>query len=179
MIKTDKRVTQFIGESVIKYGSKLIEFHPIKKFKGSGMSYVGCASKDLLQVATGGNFEDWFQTFIHETCHLDQHKERSRWFYHRQTKVYKFDEWLSFRSEDLNWSDVVQILELEHDCETRSLLKIQKENLPVDAKIYAQKANHYLTGYQRAFKSRKWVIGKKGVWKKQPEKLIPLEELIV
>lgn len=177
MIK-NKKVAQFIGESVIKYRAKLIEFHPTKKFGGTGMKYVGCASGDLLKIATGGNFGTWFEIFVHETCHLDQSQERPRWFSHRQEKVYEFDEWLEKRSESIQWSDVCKIVELEHDCEERALKKIKKYDLPINVKHYSQRANDYLARYIRAFETRKW-NGKNGSWKDRPKELIPLEHLIL
>lgn len=177
MEELNQKAALFIGESVIKYRSKLIEFHPSKRLGAKGLEYTGCASKDLLQIATGYHFDSWFEIFVHETSHLDQQKERPKWFSHRLTKVQIFNEFL-LKKGPVAWSDVFKILELEHDCEKRSLQKIFDYNLPISPTHYSQRANLYLLSYVRGFKSGKWSNGKSGEWKTMPETIIPLKELV-
>lgn len=177
MENLNQKAALFIGESVIKYRSKLIEFHPSKRLGAKGLEYTGCASKDLLQIATGYHFDTWFEIFVHETSHLDQQKERPKWFGHRLTKVFEFNEFLLKRGS-IEWRDVFKILELEHDCELRSLDKIVSYDLPINYVHYSQRANAYLLTYVKAFKTGKWSNGKWDAWKTMPKTIIPLKELI-
>lgn len=178
MTKNEKdKVALYLGRSILEHQSKIFEFNPVKFFgKGSTMQFVGEASDTLLRVATGSQLESWFEVFLHETSHLDQQKERPRWFNHRLTKVYIFQEFLDGRGE-ISKNDLKSILELEHDCDTRSLRKIVGNQLPINLGNYTKKTNQYLMGYVKAFKTGFWEKEKNGSWKKHNSKLIPLKEI--
>jgi hypothetical protein len=110
-----------------------------------------------LAVATDMPFDDWFQIFIHESCHVDQWLGKSNiWI--PSSEYSKSDAWLDgqdFPQEEIS-NLMYKIIILEADCEIRSLEKIKKYNLPVDCKIYSKKANAYLFFHHWMLEQRAW-----------------------
>jgi hypothetical protein len=115
--------------------------------------------------------------FVHETCHLDQQLQRPAWHRQKEDALGKLDEWLAGKRVDHIGEHILQVVELEWDCEKRSLRKIARNKLPVDLKQYAQMANAYVIGYHWTLANRKWC--KKSyettkVWSRMPTRLVPL-----
>jgi hypothetical protein len=73
---------------------------------------------------------------------------------------------------------VDKVLEMELDCEKRSIEKIKKYKLPINVKEYTQKANAYMYFYRALAKTRKWTNKSKSpysltnIWKQMPSKLL-------
>jgi hypothetical protein len=70
-----------------------------------------------------------------------------------------FDEWIDgkreLRKQKLDkYCELIQKCEL--DCEKRALKLIKEFDLYKDEKLYIQKANSYVLGYEAAKKTRKW-----------------------
>jgi hypothetical protein len=154
----EKRIQTFLGYCLFNYKNTRFEFVPTKKLKIGTIECTGEAVKGRLTIATGGDTNNWLQVFLHETCHLDQQLERPTWFEACDKMVTNLDNWLGRSPEvkDINWEDIKKIIELEHDCESRSIEKIKNFNLPIDLEEYAQKANSYLESYSNTFKNRQW-----------------------
>ena len=108
------------------------------------------------------DFEKAILLFVHESCHLDQWSESDQhdsiWA-KGDASVY-IDEWLSgeeFPQEELD--DIFKTaIELELDCEKRSVEKLKKYNIPTNIEHYIQKANAYVLFYNYLKKHRKWSI---------------------
>lgn len=154
----EKKIQTFLGYCLLHYKSTKFEFVPTEKLKIGAIECTGEAINGRLTIATGGNKENWLQVFLHETCHLDQRIERPKWFDKCDNLVTKLDKWLSNEdgAKDISWDDITKIIELEHDCEKRSLQKIKDFDLPINLEEYAQKANSYLASYANTFRDRKW-----------------------
>lgn len=153
-----EQIAKFIGESILKYRNVKFEFHPTPKLKIGGIECTGEAVKDRLSIATGGPLDNWLEVFIHETSHLDQQAERPKWFEECDMKVELLTKWLDDPSIQFNTSDLFKIIELEHDCESRTISKINKYGLPIDTKLYSKKANAYILSYGNTYKNKKWDV---------------------
>lgn len=180
MTQSNGKLEAFIGYCILQYHKTRFEFQPSKKLKIGAITCTGEAVKGRLTIATGGELQTWLQVFLHETCHLDQRKERPAWFDKRDRLVTKLDAWLGCTpsAKEVAWSDICKILELEHDCEVRALAKIKEFGLPINLCEYSQKANAYLLSYQNTFRARKWDSApytKASRWKKMPKELLPLK----
>jgi len=93
------------------------------------------------------------QVYCHEFAHMTQYVE--------QSDLWKdeYDFWKHLEENKLspkNWSDVMQVIALERDCEKRALAFSKKWNL-FDSEKYAQQANLYLHYYQYIFLVQKWI----------------------
>lgn len=170
---------EFVGKSILKYHKKrIITFHPSQKLVQGKVESTGWADNKELRVATGGDVDVWLGVFVHETCHLDQGMARPEWMERCEEGVGIIDEWLAGKNfQKKKVVDAInRVIELEWDCERRSIAKIKKYKLPVNLKEYAQMANAYIIGYHWTLANRKWC--KKSyrdskVWKQMPTKLVP------
>lgn len=116
-----------------------------------------------LSVATGKPVTEWFEILAHEYSHLQQWKEQSVvWLNHRVFNIEcadLIDLWLNKKIEltEPQLTEYIQkIIDVEKDCEERTVNLIKTLNLPIDAENYIRKANAYLFFYHGVKKHRKW-----------------------
>jgi hypothetical protein len=174
------KFANFLGRSILKYHKKIkISFHPSEKLVQGKVESTGWADNKELRIATAGDVNVWLGVFVHETCHVDQGVERPEWMEECEKGVALVDFWLG--GKNYTKSKVAQaiksVIELEWDCERRSLSKIKRNKLPVNVTEYAQMANAYILGYHWTLENRKWCkksYKNPNVWKSMPTKLIPL-----
>jgi hypothetical protein len=133
-----------------------------------------------LTVNTNGQLV--FQTLIHEYCHFLQWKnERQKWNF--LTKgVDVFFEWIDGKdfTEEKTSKALVQTIELELDCERKSLELIRNWHLDVNPFLYTTAANAYLFSYIFSYKYRQFVMGiyKPEILRYMPGHLLDLEDYL-
>jgi hypothetical protein len=132
-----------------------------------------CDGNEMAVASNNSLFE---QTYVHEFSHMNQCIEQSPIW----KSEYIFWNHLSKDKIRLkSWHSIFEIIELERDCEKRSLAFSKKWNL-FDNKYYAKCANLYLYYYQYTFLKRKWLssrtIYNKMLLSEMPETLIPLDK---
>lgn len=132
----------------------------------NGVSCSGYFSEvEGLYVATQKPQMEWFEILAHEFNHMKQYLENAKVWTdinlvgQEETKIGQFDKWLGreleLSPEELD-SCISAIINLELDCEIRTLKSITEYNLPIDKKTYVQKANSYVLFYQVVKKCRVW-----------------------
>lgn len=133
-----------------------------------------------LSVAKGQ--EDWLQTLVHESCHLDQWVENSK-EWQREDKLGNgvLDDWILGKDIDRRRvrRAINNIIALEVDCERRAIAKIIEYELPISETIYIQRANCYLLYYNHVFETRRWYEKeppyiKPGLYSIMPKRLMSL-----
>ena len=127
------------------------------------MKCTGYFDEETLAVATKRNEAAWFEVFIHETCHMDQFLEKiPAWNRkikkrHCPLEMYElYTDNLIDVSEDTAIDIQKYCVEIEWDCEKRSVEKIKKFDLGIDTDKYIKKANLYLFLYPFSFRQKKW-----------------------
>jgi hypothetical protein len=173
-----KRVAEFLGKCILKYHDKSIHFAPQKYLMVGGVSCVGWADDFGVKIATRNEKREWLSWFVHETCHLDQNAAKPKWFATSSDAVLQFEEWLGGRRVKNIDKIIRQCIQLEHDCEERTIRKIHRFKLPINVKEYAQKANAYLLGYYQSGIDRQWCkksTDEDFIWKSLPQKLFTLK----
>jgi hypothetical protein len=131
--------------------------HPGEKITAPGMTYTGEATAEKLEIAIGGPWEDWLGVLAHETCHLDQHLEDPTTFNRADSALARISSWLDLVADEVDPSDFRTILDLESDCERRTIEKLSRHSLPLNREDYTRRANAYLTSYGVALRSRTWI----------------------
>jgi hypothetical protein len=113
-------------------------------------------------VACGGSYRNWFPTFVHETCHMQQWLDQSPIWTRRvdgKPPSDLFDVWVTGQQELLpdTLSAVIDALvDVELDCERRSVERISSFELPVTLNSYIRKSNAYIWSYRYMEISRNW-----------------------
>lgn len=160
-----QRLISDVKEKCKKLGVKLT-LSPEKTILMSENVYVGgyfSDEEDAVELACAmgqPDFEKTILLFTHESCHLDQwsesDQEDSIWA--KGDTMGIIDGWLN--GEELDESELnesfKQSMDLELDCEKRTVEKIKKYDLPINTEHYIQKANAYILFYNYVKKHRKW-----------------------
>lgn len=118
----------------------------------------------ILFVATGNPEEEWQEIMLHEYSHMQQWIEKCAVW--RNTEIADnvdsiaiIDLWLCRHVElsDHQLRKYIQAsINVEIDCERRTLKLIQEEDFPIDPAFYAQKSNAYILFYHMVEKWRRW-----------------------
>lgn len=138
------------------------------KFYASRGSYVrisgnikagGYFDADNKVLAYAAKNPNALNLLVHESCHLDQFIEDKKWF-KSFDGITVIDEWLEGKdvSRRVLVNAVNKAIELELDCERRSVAKIKKYGLDIDVKEYIRKANTYLFFYRYLLETRRWSV---------------------
>lgn len=113
-----------------------------------------------------GSCQEWLSTLVHESCHMDQWAEACPAWASCQVEtpsgledaVVVIDDWLAGErySRKTIRAAIDRVIQLELDCERRSVQKIKDYKLPIDVDAYVREANCVLYFYAFLFESRKW-----------------------
>ena len=178
LIEDTKRTGEEHGVKIIFENSESVPYI-VGGFPCSGyfVDYVN----PTLAVAMGKPKEEFAMVIVHESCHMDQWIEKSPpWnnnFIDGKESVDYIDEGLSgkeFTPEELD-NFIRRSIEVESDCERRTIEKAKSYNLPINIEEETQKANSYILFYSMLKEVRKWnVSGKapyqiKEVWSQMPK----------
>lgn len=116
----------------------------------------------VLAIATGNN--TWAETFLHEFNHFCQHQDGADVWTAGQLPdgthgadliTLWYDGFVELNEEQLELY-FRPILEVELDCETRTVQMIQDLDLPFDTALYTRQANAYLIGHAELRRRRQW-----------------------
>lgn len=116
----------------------------------------------VLVVAIGKPLKDWIMVLAHESSHMDQCLEKSKYwtdsFIDGREAVEYIDEWCSGKDfSDAQIEDFTRrSREVEWDCERRTIEKAKEYKLPINIKEETQKANSYIWFYTLVKEIRKW-----------------------
>jgi hypothetical protein len=181
--KLDPAVIDFIAAELEKCRQHSISIKmPYQKTViHSGVRCAGYFEQDPLEfaVAVGRSHKFWLNTFVHETCHIDQWREDLPIWYEKvngNDPLDLMDDWLQCNveldQESINkMFDIV--IEIELDCERRSVEKIKQYNLPIKIDTYIKKSNAYVWSYRLIQTTRTWdhtgAYEFPEVWRKMPK----------
>lgn len=154
----------------LDYVKTNIEPYGFKLYLGSG-SNLNCDEERvqgyfddesrILAVATGPNCSSSsvLEVLVHEYCHFEQWRKKVKVW--KNSQLISVEKFKYFFDKNVKWSRSIQkyldiTIDLELDCEKRSIKLIKKLNLPIDVEVYAKKANSYLYFYSFLKERRNW-----------------------
>ena len=117
------------------------------------VGYFDTDSKKELVVAGGDR--NWLLTLVHEYGHLTQWVEGCKEWKDTE-KIDNIDDWLNGIDVPNPKKALAKTRDLELDNEKRSVKLIKKWELPIDIKVYIQKANAYVQFYNYIYYTRRW-----------------------
>lgn len=152
------RMIQHILDDCSKHNVELILYPETslslsKKIKVSGF---WDESDKTIHVAVYG--DEWIEVLAHEYSHFCQWKENKFISKEYSNAYIRFDEWLRgekkiSKTNREKYARLIQ--ECELDCEKRAIKFLKKFRLS-NEKIYIQKANSYVLGYEAVLQTGKW-----------------------
>lgn len=154
-----------------------IKILPQKTFKGCG-GFVDENTKTFLSCFDpNGEYESNWGIFVHESCHVDQLVEKSKIWFNPALESYKDDPLQKHVRGQSNKTKKLEkyfkkTLELELDCEKRSVEKIKKYKLNIDIDNYIKIGNVYLYSYYCFYHLKCWYDKKLRIY--DQEELIEL-----
>lgn len=132
-----------------------------------------CSEDRILAAATGISFKKWFPTFVHESCHMDQYLEDSKYWNITQLRngecaLSRLFEWIEGQrkitpKQAKRYAYLSGQLEL--DCEKRVVQKIADWGLSIDPEYHTREANAYVLFYNFIAKYRVWSKPKRAPYK--------------
>jgi hypothetical protein len=130
-------------------------------FGGGRCGGYFCEHTRQLAIAIDRPMVMMLGTLIHEESHFDQWKDLDSIWYKPQmeSSANRFFNWLNGSIENKNpEKDAKKIIELEADCERRTIKKIKKRwSELISVAQYAKAANAYMFSYLWMARSRKWI----------------------
>ena len=138
---------------------------------------------DDRKIVVATKDKEWLDVLLHESCHLDQFSEQHPLWDAVDKAIGLVEEWVEGAeiSNGRIKRAIQTIISLEHDCEKRTLKKIDYYKLPICKKHYATQANAYLFGYWATYKRRVHCLlpyQKPAILKLMPKRLLPLDSYL-
>lgn len=100
--------------------------------------------------------EDWLPILVHEFGHLTQWVEDCKPWRDGMATLDDVDRWLGGKNVKNIKRSLARSRDLELDNEKRSVKIIKEWDLPIDIKLYTQKANAYVQFYNWMYFTRRW-----------------------
>jgi hypothetical protein len=159
LIKDVKHKCKVYGVDLILSSGKSVNITDTIKV-GGYFSDESDGDKPILACAMGQpNFEKAITLLLHESSHLDQWQEKSD-LWMKSSGISIIDEWLDGKNVDSKKLELAfkTSIDIELDCEKRTIKKIIKYKIPINVEEYKQRSNAYILFYNYVKKHRKWSI---------------------
>jgi hypothetical protein len=169
---------QFVDDQCRLHGIKLT-LKNTAFVKVNGQNCAGYFSESDKEVVVCTNHSKWIGTLVHEFSHVQQWVAQvDVWMNCKITDLIDAEEiislWLEEKIEltEEQLKDYIdRVIDLELDCEMRTVEHIKKFKLPLNVRNYTKKANVYLRFYKAVATHRKWTnkdIYVAKIWKSMP-----------
>ena len=124
-----------------------------------GMFYFDAKETPMIKIAKGNTTQqEAFGVLIHEYSHFLQWRDNSKIWNKFDEENFSFDDVILKPKK--NKDKLLLLINLEADCERRSIKIIRKNNI-INDRVYAQMANAILYKYAYLYHYNKWPRGAK------------------
>ena len=176
--KVDKRqVVELIRKECEANGVKL-RLGRGRNVKSGKLMCSGFFDDTVPELAVAMGREDSLPILIHEYNHMMQWKEDCPVWRDCGSSCEMLDAWIegeTFDAETINRA-IDRIIDIELDCEKRTVEFITSSGIDIDVSEYTKKSNAYILFYNMIRDTRKWYSSDKKpydvkeVWSKMPDK---------
>lgn len=125
----------------------------------------GFFDSEEKRIVVATEREDWLSILVHEFAHFTQWMDNCKEWRTSGTSLEDIDLWLGGKEVKNIKRSLGKCRDLELDNEKRSVAIIKAWNLPIDTKLYTQKANAYVQFYNWMYFTRRWCTPKNSPYK--------------
>ena len=112
-------------------------------------------TEDRKELVVAGGDKNWLLTLVHEYGHLTQWVEGCK-EWKDEENIDNIDDWINGIDVPNPKKALAKTRDLELDNEKRTVKLIKEWKLPINTKIYTQKANSYIQFYNYIYYTRRW-----------------------
>lgn len=116
----------------------------------------GYFDDEAKELVVAGNHPEYLSILVHEFAHLTQWVDNCEPWRKLGDSLVKIHDWLGGKEVKGIKRALAKARNLELDNEKRSVKIIKEWNLPIDIKLYTQKANAYVSFYNWMYYTRRW-----------------------
>ena len=155
----NKNVQDFIQyvKSECKENGIKVELRKRKYLVLSGnIKCSGYFDSEEMKLVVAADRVDWLPILVHEFGHFTQWMDNCKEWRTSGTSLEDIDLWLGGKEVKNIKKSLGKCRDLELDNEKRSVAIIKAWDLPIDVKLYTQKANAYVQFYNWMYFTRRW-----------------------
>lgn len=178
-------VKKLISDTASKCLKEGFSFNLVAKTSVQAGKGIECSGYfDEKELIVAAKKKEWLDVLAHESCHLDQFVENSKYWRGGENGIIALDSWLLKKRKYSNVyleKAIKNIILLELDCEKRTVKKLKKYNIKFNKSLYIQKANAYLLSYWASYRDKKWYnfpYDKKHIYNKMPKIFLAEKEYL-
>lgn len=153
---TTRQFIKYVREECKTHGVKLL----LKKRKylilSGNVRCSGYFDDESKELVVAMNHPESLGTLVHEFAHLTQWVDNCEAWRKLGDGLVKLHDWLEGKEVKGIKRALAKARDLELDNEKRAAKIIKDWDLPIDTKLYTQKANAYVNLYNRMLVTRKW-----------------------
>ena len=116
----------------------------------------GYFDSEERKLVVAMNRKDWLAILVHEFGHFTQWMDQCKVWRTSGNSLNDIDDWLGGKEVPNIKRSLSKCSDLELDNEKRSVAMIKAWNLPIDVKLYTQRANAYVAFYSYMYFTRRW-----------------------
>jgi hypothetical protein len=120
----------------------------------------GYFDSEEKRLVVAANRADWLPILVHEFAHFTQWMDNCPVWRTSGNSLEAVDSWLGGKEVKNIKRSLGKCRDLELDNEKRSVAIIKAWELPIDVKLYTQKANAYVAFYSYMYFTRRWCTPK-------------------
>lgn len=155
-MSTTKQFIKFVREECKRHGVKLSLRKRQYLVLTGNVRVSGYFDDEGRELAVAVNHPEWLGTLVHEFGHLTQWVDNCEPWRKLGDSLVKLHDWLEGKKVKGIKRALAKARDLELDNEKRSAKIIKDWNLPIDTKLYTQKANAYIQFYNWMYFTRRW-----------------------
>lgn len=149
------RFVKHVRSECKKYGIKFLLKRSKYVITEGNIRCVGWFDDIKKELVVAGKDRNWLLTLVHEYAHLTQWADKCKEWQDTES-IGNIDDWLNGKEIKNPKRALAKTRDLELDNEKRSVKLIKEWNLPINIKIYTQKANAYIQFYNYMYLTRRW-----------------------
>lgn len=153
---TTRQFIKYVREECKTHGVKL----RLKKRKylvlSGNVRVSGYFDDENKELAVAVNNPEWLGVLVHEFAHLTQWVENCEPWRKLGDSLIKVHDWLEGQEVKGIKKALAKARDLELDNEKRTVKIIKDWGLPINTRLYTQKANAYISFYNWMYYTRRW-----------------------